>query len=128
MLRRVLCFLLLFSATVANAAEWKQVGESPTVGVLLADMNTVNRSGDTVTVWLKYPRYKSGADPRIATALVKAEFYCSAHEFQIFNMLLRDKNDKVLYDMMDRHARNGVQTGTVFGSAAEMLCSVAPSR
>ena len=121
-------FALLASAAGADAADWKKLGESPTVGVLLADMDTVERTGDTIAVWLKYPNYKSTVDPRVASASVRTRFYCSAGEFEMFNMLVRDKDDKVLYDLMDKHGRNRVQSGTVFGSASETLCSLTTSR
>ena len=124
----VLGFALLASATGADAADWKKLGESPTVGILLADMDTVERTGDTVAAWLKYPNYKSDVDSRVASASVRTKFYCSAGEFEMFKMLVRDKDGKVLYDVMDQHGRNRVQSGTVFGSASKTLCSLTTSR
>ena len=79
---------LLALATGAQASDWRKVAESSTAGTLLADIDSVKRTDDTVSVWLKWPEYRSKFDPHVASATVRAEFYCAAGEFQMFEMVV----------------------------------------
>ena len=118
---------LLAAATNVQASNWRKVGESASVGDLLADMDTVKRNGDTVSVWLQWPNYRSKYEPRIASASERAEFYCAAHEFALFEMIVRDKEANVLFKMKDDEGRKAVQPNTVFGRAFDLVCGPAPN-
>lgn len=113
---------LLAYTTSADASNWRQVGESSSVGKLFADLDTVKRSGDTVSVWLQWPNYHSNYEPRAASASERAEFYCSSHEFELFEIIVRDKQANVLFNMADDHGRMPVEPDTVFGRAFGILC------
>lgn len=119
---------LVALATSAEASSWKKVAESPTAGSLLADMDSVRRTGSTVSVWLKWPKYRSDHDARIASAATLTKFYCDAGEFEMFDMILRDKNETVLFQLMDNHGRNPVAAGTVYRGAYAAVCNVPPAR
>jgi hypothetical protein len=114
--------MLLAFTTSAHASNWRKVGESSSVGELFADMDTVRRTGDTVSVWLQWPNYRSNYEPRVASASERAEFYCGAREFELFEMIIRDKEARVLLNMTDDEGRKPVEPNTVFGRAFDILC------
>jgi hypothetical protein len=126
-LRSAIGLALFALATSADASTWRKVGESSSVGDLLADMDSVKRTGDTVSVWLQWPNYHSNYEPRVASASERAEFYCGAREFQLFEMIVRDKGGHVLFNMTDDDGRAVVQPDTVFGRAFEILCGAGPN-
>jgi len=123
MRRFIAAVALAALATTANASEWKKVGESSSVGDLLADMDSVTRTGDTVSVWLEWPTYHSNYDPRVASALMQTKFYCRPREFELFNMIVKDKDANVLFNMTDDEGRKGAQANTTFSHALEILCA-----
>lgn len=53
-------------ATSVQASDWRKVGESATVADLLVDMDSIERTGDTVSAWLKWPSHHSDYELRLA--------------------------------------------------------------
>lgn len=116
---------LLMLATGTESSYWRQVGKSATVGEAMVDLDGVTRTGSTVSVWLKWPHYHSYYQPRAASVLMRTTFYCGTHQFKIFQMIMSDKEGKMLLSLPDMPDRNMARPGTVFGRAFDMLCAAA---
>ncbi len=122
-MRRILLIALLLPS-IACAAEWVELGDTPEARVMIDKKKIENLKGN-VTAWLKFAYRKEQPGQNVTkgkpfdSSINEYYVVCSARKFQVLQLFMFNKNAEVGYFMQPLNMNNLDEPKA--GSAAMLL-------
>ncbi len=115
---------IFFSIGVFAAAEWLDIGTNRSNDRFFIDVNSIERSGDSVTYWVKLNYAARGADGSLSS---KTQYiiHCQARQFALRYIIRYDEPDnigRILVAREDKGSWSPIPPDTVIYYHSQLLC------